>query len=130
MSRPVPSSRAETYSSADEAFNQAANLAPEESRIWLDWSLVYYSQGDYEQAFDLVYNGIADNPTESLLHYRCAVYLICQGKFQEAFSYLENALILNFDAHTLLFDFFEDIESQKVLYKIIDQYRPETPNEL
>jgi hypothetical protein len=43
---------------------------------------------------------------------------------------LENALILDFDGHTALFDFFPKIETQKALYKIIEQFRKENANEL
>ena len=47
------------------------------------------------------------------------------GKFKEAFNYLENALILDFDNHTVLFEFFPELETQKALFKIIDQFRKE-----
>ena len=47
------------------------------------------------------------------------------GSFKEAFNYLENALILDFDGHTALFDFFPKIETQKALHKIIEQFRKE-----
>ena len=52
-----------------------------------------------------------------------SVYLIESGRFKEAFNYLENALILDFDGHNTLFDFFTKIETQKALYKIIEQLR-------
>jgi hypothetical protein len=53
------------------------------------------------------------------------VYLINSGKFKEAFNYLENALILDFDGHLTLFEFFPQLETQKALYKIIEQFRKE-----
>jgi hypothetical protein len=56
-----------------------------------------------------------------------AAYLIEAGQFKEAFNYLENALILNFEGHTVLFDFFPKPETQKALFKIIDQFRKENP---
>jgi lipoprotein NlpI len=69
--------------------------------------------------------GMGERPDEPEFFYRMTVYLIEAGKFKEAFNYLENALILNFDGHAVLFDFFPKAESQKALYKIIDQFRKE-----
>ena len=67
--------------------------------------------------------GFHDIPDDSELFYRMTVYLIEAGRFKEAFNYLENALILDFDGHTALFDFFPKLETQKALYKIIEQFR-------
>jgi hypothetical protein len=53
------------------------------------------------------------------------VYLIEAGQYKEAFNYLENALILDFDGHSMLFEFFPKVETQKALYKIIEQFRKE-----
>ena len=64
-------------------------------------------------------------PDDPELFYRMTVYLIEGGRFKEAFNYLENALILDFDGHTALFDFFPKIETQKALHKIIEQFRKE-----
>jgi hypothetical protein len=36
---------------------------------------------------------------------------------------LENALILNFDGHQELYEHFPDLEANKVLFNIINQFR-------
>jgi hypothetical protein len=46
-----------------------------------------------------------------------------EGKYKQAFQYLENALLLNFDKHSILFDFFPGLEANKALLGIINQYR-------
>jgi hypothetical protein len=66
-------------------------------------------------------------PHESEFFYRMTAYLIEAGKFKEAMHYLENGLILNFEGHTQLFDFFPKPETQKALFKLIEQYRKENP---
>jgi hypothetical protein len=53
------------------------------------------------------------------------VYLVEAGKFKEAFTFLENALTLDFEGHKVLFDFFPKLETQKAFFKIIDQFRKE-----
>ena len=69
--------------------------------------------------------GFDDVQNDAEVFYRMTVYLIEAGRFKEAFNYLEKALILDFDGHTALFDFFPKVETQKALYKIIEQFRKE-----
>ena len=80
-------------------------------------------EGDYEKAVSLIKDGISLIPESSDLYYRATAYLVSGGKYQEAFTYLENALILDFEKHEVLFEFFPKLETQKALFKIIDQYR-------
>jgi hypothetical protein len=35
--------------------------------------------------------------------------------------FLENALLLDYDSHTVLYEFFTDLQSQKELFKIIKE---------
>ena len=99
--------------------------APDDKEIWLNWSFIYYEQGEPTKAADVLSQGMADTPKEPDFLYRMAIYLIEAGQFKEAFTYLENALILDFEGHKILFDFFPKLETQKSLYKIIDQFRKE-----
>jgi hypothetical protein len=58
-----------------------------------------------------------------MLYYHAVVFLINAGFYKEAFNYLENALFLDFQNHTILFEYFKDLEIQKALFKIIEQFR-------
>jgi tetratricopeptide (TPR) repeat protein len=111
--------------SAIDAYEEASKLDPTDKEIWLNWSFIFYEQGNYEKAVDTLMQGFEDNPEDAEFFYRVTVYLIEAGRFKEAFNYLENALLLDFDAHTTLFDFFPKLETQKALYKIIEQFRKE-----
>ena len=95
--------------------------------MWLNWSFIYYEQGEHERAIEVLLLGMSELVDEPEFFYRMTVYLIEAGKFKEALTYLETALILNFEGHTVLFDFFPKIETQKALYKIIDQFRKDDP---
>ena len=50
-----------------------------------------------------------------------------QGKnlpnFIQAFDYLETVLAIDYDGHTQLYEFFTDLEVQKAIFKIIEQYK-------
>jgi tetratricopeptide (TPR) repeat protein len=74
---------------------------------------------------NVLLEGFDELPDNAELYYRMTVYLIEAGKFKEAFNYLENALILDFDGHATLYEFFPQIETQKALFKIIEQFRKE-----
>ncbi len=113
--------------SSISAYEEASLLDPEDKEIWLNWSFIYYEQGEHQKAMEVLLQGMEEIPNEPELLYRMTAYLIEAGKFKEALNYLENALILNFDGHTVLFDFFSKLETQKALFKIIDQYRKENP---
>jgi tetratricopeptide (TPR) repeat protein len=110
------------YVSSLECYNRAANLDPENPDIWLNWSLLYFEQEDYSKAFEIIYEGILEQPQEADLFYRAVVYLVYDHSYNEAYKYLQDALQLNFDAHQQIFTFFPSLTTQKALYKIIEQY--------
>jgi tetratricopeptide (TPR) repeat protein len=109
--------------SAIEAYQHASHLNPANPQTWLDWSGAYREQGDYNQAIGLLKSGLEECPAHADLYYRMCLYHIEAGKYQQSFSYLENALILDFDRHTVLYEWIEDINIQKALFKIISQYQ-------
>lgn len=109
--------------SADEAYEEACNWEPTNPDIYLEWSFIYYDSGDYDRAISLITSGIEECPDNADLYYRAVVYLLSQGSVREGFVYLQKALLLNFEKHEQLFEFFQELETQKALFKIIDQYR-------
>lgn len=111
-----------TLSSLD-AYEEAGNLAPDNPSVWLKWSAAMYESGYVDKAAEIVMDALDECPENAELHYRAVAYLISSGKYKQAFNLLENALILDFDKHIMLFDFFSDLETQKALYQIIDQYK-------
>jgi tetratricopeptide (TPR) repeat protein len=108
---------------AIEAYETASELDEENIDMWLDWSFIYYDQGDYDRALDLIHQGIEEMPDDADLWYRAAAYCMGAGRYKEAIGFLENGLILDFDKHETLFEFFTELDTQKALYKLIDQYR-------
>ena len=68
-------------------------------------------------------SAIDELPEEAELYYRAAIYQILAGKYKEALLYLETALILDYDQHEIMFLYFKDIERQKAIFRIIEQYK-------
>jgi tetratricopeptide (TPR) repeat protein len=108
--------------SSVQSLIKASELEPEIPEIWLDWSYIVSEQGDYERATEIIESGIDHLPDNPSLYYRAVVYLIKSSKYKEAFIYLENALTLDFEKHREMFEFFPELETQKALMKIIDQF--------
>jgi len=106
-----------------EAYDRATQVAPDSKDAWLNWSIILYEQGNFEGAIDLMRNAVEVQPAEAELHYRLCAYLLAAGRYREAYDTLENALVLNFDKHRLLFEYFPELESQRALARLIDQYR-------
>ncbi|MDZ7608704.1 MAG: hypothetical protein U5K79_24670 [Cyclobacteriaceae bacterium] len=72
---------------------------------------------------NVIIQALNEIPDSAELYYRATAYLLAIGKYKEAYNHLENALILDFDKHISLFEFIPKLETQKALYKIIDQFR-------
>jgi tetratricopeptide (TPR) repeat protein len=109
--------------SAIQAYEEASDLDAEDTSIWLDWSALLFDQGDYDRANELIEEGLAECPDAADLYYRSVVYLIESGKYKMAINRLETALMLDFESHTELFDYFPNLQTQKAIYKIVEQYR-------
>ncbi len=115
--------RTGNITSCIEAYQEASVLDPSNPEIWKNWSFVHFESGNFVEAYDLILAGIEELPEDADLYYWAVIYLLNAGKYKEAFNYLENALILDFEKHLILFEYFPRLETQKALYKIIDQYR-------
>ncbi|WBO83572.1 tetratricopeptide repeat protein [Hymenobacter yonginensis] len=109
--------------SALDAYEKAAEVAPDSKDVWLNWSIILYEQGNFQGAIDLMRNAVEVQPLEAELHYRLCAYQLAAGRFRDAYETLENALVLDFDKHKLLFEYFPELESQQALARLIDQYR-------
>ncbi len=106
-----------------DAYEEASLLNPEDIDVFLDWSFIYYEQGDHEKALEVIINALNEMPDQADLYYRATAYLLALGKYKEAYNHLENALILDFEKHNELLEFIPKLETQKALFKIIDQFR-------
>ena len=109
--------------SSEEAYDKAADLDPINADIWLNWSLLHFEQENYHRAFEIVYEGIEEIPDDADLYYRACTYLLYSSSFNEAYKYLQEALVLDYDKHVQLYDFFSNLDTLKALQRIIDQFR-------
>ncbi len=108
-----------------DAYEESAMLNPTDHQTWLDWSFLVYEQGDMLKAIGLIEKGLDELPESAELHYRITAYYLANGMHKDGLKSLENALVLNFEKHTELLEFFSELKMQKALYKIIEKHRKE-----
>ena len=68
-----------TISSLD-AYEEAAKLDATDKEIFLNWSFIYFEQGSYDKAIEILLSGFQDNPDDAEFFYRMTVYLIEGGR--------------------------------------------------
>ena len=107
----------------DGSFEKAAELEPDFEDVWHKWSLVLFDQSNFERAYEIIQQGIDELPDNAALYYRATAYLLHAGDYREAIINLEVALSLDYKAHEQLYDFFPELEKQKALFKLIEQYK-------
>ena len=109
--------------SALEAYEKATEVAPDEAQGWVNWSAILYEQGNFREASELLRHAVELHPREAHFHYMLCAYLLADGRLKEAYQTLETALTLNYDQHTVLFDYFPELKQQPALQRLIEQFR-------
>ena len=90
---------------------------------WIKWAQLHYDLDDFEKSADIMLSAIDELPEEAELYYRSAIFLIKAGQFKEAFHFLESGLLLDYEKHVIMFDYFPNLDTQKAIFKLIQQYK-------
>ncbi|HCW05964.1 MAG TPA: hypothetical protein DGG95_01215, partial [Cytophagales bacterium] len=61
--------------SSISAYEEASILNPTDKEIWLNWSFIYYEQGEHEKASQILLQGMEEIQNESDFFYRMTAYL-------------------------------------------------------
>jgi tetratricopeptide (TPR) repeat protein len=109
--------------SADEAYQKSIELDSFFAPTWVKWAQLHYDLEDFEKSADIMLSAIDELPEEADFYYRSAIFLIKAGQFKEAFHFLESGLILDYDQHVIMFEYFPNLETQKAIFKLIQQYK-------
>jgi tetratricopeptide (TPR) repeat protein len=110
--------------SAEEAYDKAVECDDTNEDAYICWAMFYFNQENYDMAIDIMNRALDEMPDEPDFYYRMVLFHFKEGTPKEAINYLEIALQLDYDGHTVLFEYFTDLNAQKMLYKIIEQYKP------
>ena len=111
------------FASAQEAYEEVLAIDTENIAAYLGWSLLLDGQNELNQAISLLNEALTFAPENADLMYRLVAYLLKKGASKEATLYLELALFLDYDKHEQLYEFFDSLESQKAIFKLIEQLK-------
>src|SRR5690606_2384950 len=111
------------FEESEFAYNKVVQLNPTDVEAWLDFSSIYFEQGKYDEAIDVIADAIKKNPDASELYYRLVAYLFAQGKYNEALNFLELGLATNPDKFHILFDYLPQLQGNKTIVDIINKYK-------
>ncbi|TAF34986.1 MAG: tetratricopeptide repeat protein [Cytophagales bacterium] len=111
------------FHSANEAYEQACLIAADRPELWLEWSELFQDQELWEEAISIIERGIDEVGESPELLYRLVAYCFKGGNYQEGIVQLQVALAANYEKHTLLYEYFTDLETQKTLYTLIERLK-------
>lgn len=109
--------------SALEALEEAIRLNSGDASLWIDWSMLMKEEGKLTEALDILQEGITLNPELSELYYLFAGLCFQMGKHREGMVYMENALIMDFKRHPLIFEYFKELKQFQPVVDLIRQYK-------
>jgi tetratricopeptide (TPR) repeat protein len=104
-------------------FEQILENDPKSKTHWINLAAAYYELKDYEAAFAVLKEAEVKFEGEADVLYIKSVFYYQAGVKHEAILCLEKALMLHFDAHTIIFELFEELENDPLILQVIEQYR-------
>lgn len=124
-------------SRADARFEQATKLNPKWMTPWLDWGSLWLAQKRFDQAAQVVKNGLAVNSESEELYMLLASVRSTQQELDEAIHAYENVLRLNpknvlaaNNLAVLLVDHKGDAHSLQKAFALSRDFEKETPHPL
>jgi tetratricopeptide (TPR) repeat protein len=109
---------------AAASYEKASELEPYHTDIWLDYSDFYADvKKDYVKALAILEDGIYYQGENSALTYRRVAYLYDSGKQKEAILELFIALTQDYDAHTQLLEYSENVRNSPEILAVIASYQ-------
>ena len=124
-------------SRADVQFEQATRLNPKWLMPWLDWGSLWQGQKRFDQAVQIVKNGLVVNPESEELYMLLASVRSSQGALDEVISAYESVLRLNpknvlaaNNLAVLLVDHKGDSQSLQKAFALSRDFEKETPHPL
>ena len=111
------------FEEAAEAYAKVIELQYNEWDIWLDYADLLLEADYAEQGVAMLQEGLKIFPDIAELNYRLSAMLIAAGKKQEALTYLQNALTLDYDKHNELFEYAPALKENQTIINAIDTFK-------
>ncbi len=108
---------------AEEAYLTALNEQPNNEGLYKILADFYWKTDNMGMAIDMANKRADLVPENAEALYLLAVYEIIDKQFQTGLNHMQMALMLDYEAHTIVFDYFQDLNQQKMLFKLIETYK-------
>jgi tetratricopeptide (TPR) repeat protein len=112
----------EIYKAID-LFEQILEVDPKQKGNWVNLAAAYFEIDKQRDAIQLMNAAEAKFEGEADLLYVKAVFYYQAGNKHEAILTLEKALMIDFDAHNVIFELDDNILSDEAILQVIEQYR-------
>lgn len=113
----------EFYEEAGAAYTKVTELEPENKDIWLDYANLLDSQGEKTKALEILAEGVKHHPDNAEILYRISACLFSVGQKQEALTFLHNALGLDYEKHSDLFEYLPQLKENTTVLDLIESYK-------
>ena len=111
------------YEEAEISYKRVIELNPDLPGIWLDYANLLYEQNSKDASLEVLAEGIKHNPQNAALQYRMSACLFKIGQKQEATSFLQNALKLNYEEHNELFAYIPQLKDDASVVELIQSFK-------
>ncbi len=108
---------------AEEAYLSAIDIQDNLADAWFDYSNLLLDMDQANKAVEVLITGLEKCPNDKdKLEYRLAACLFITGKKDEAMTYLEHALQINFGGHKDLLEYCPEISERSEVIQLIESY--------
>lgn len=104
------------------SYRKVIELGPEDPDIWLDLSVVYADQKDYQAALDVLSEGMNYHPAHVDFLYLKSWYLILLEKTREASGLFCQALSTEYEGCKRLLTTFPDASTHPVIIDLLQEF--------
>lgn len=108
---------------AEEIYEKLSDSMTDNPNFWLDKSQLFFHYDDYNEAIDILQEGLAYLPESAELMFRLAGMLILNGQENEGKKWLINALSLNKKNLREFIDFYPELAERYDIIEIIQTYQ-------
>lgn len=111
------------YEDAEISFKKVIELDPDNPSIWLDYANLLFEQENKNGSLEILAEGIKHHPKNAELLYRISACLMSIGQKQEALSFLQKALKINYEMHQELFNYLPQLKENISIIDLIESYK-------
>ena len=107
---------------AKQAYDRVIAYGYDEHDIWLDYSNLYFELGQFNEAINLLEEGIRQYPEINELYYRIVACLLSLRMEFSALEVMKKALDLQSDNYHLLFEYYPTSVKNSSILDLIESY--------